>query len=119
MDGELRRRTPRVDTEQWPGKYSLDDDPWSIWRECCLLDISILGMGLELFGTTSEQLIGRRVLVHIDIAGGGSMSLHLSGVVRYLSPGQFGGTRAGIEFTGLSDGERSVLKVMEHLNAFW
>jgi len=114
-----RRRAPRVSADTWPGKYVVEDDPSSGWHECLLIDLSLLGMGLELFGPSSAGLIGRRVLVHIDVGEGKSIALRLAGAVRNLNPGPSGGTRAGIEFTDLSEGERSVLRMMEHLKIRW
>ncbi|HAM02715.1 MAG TPA: hypothetical protein DCQ30_10910 [Acidimicrobiaceae bacterium] len=114
-----RRRVRRAPTEPWPGKYTIDDDPLAGWHECRLLDISVLGLGLELFGPVHPNLVDRPLVVHVDVAGGQALSLRFAGTVRNLIPGRFGGVRVGVEFTDLSDGERSALAVMEHLNLSW
>jgi len=119
VDDKHRRRFPRVSADSWPGKYVVEDDPSSGWHECSLIDLSLLGMGLELLGPSSPELIGRRILVHVDVGEGKSIALRLAGVVRNLHPGPSGSTRAGIEFTDLSEGERSVLTMMEHLKIRW
>lgn len=119
MNDQHRRRVPRVSADSWPGKYVVDDDPSSGWYECVLIDLSLLGMGLELFGPSDTALVGRRILVHVDVGEGKSIALRLAGVVRNANTGPSGTTRAGIEFTDLSEGERSVLKMMEHLKIRW
>lgn len=116
---ELRRRAPRAQTDPWPGKYVIDDDTWTVWNECRLLDISVLGIGLELFGPVDPSLVGQRLVIHVDVGGGQALSLRFTGTVRNLIPGRFGGTRAGVEFSGLSEDEQSVLQVMEHLSLRW
>jgi hypothetical protein len=118
-DRASRRRAPRARTEPWPGKYVIDDDTWSVWNECRLLDISVLGIGLELLGPVAPNLVGRPLVIHIDVAGGQALSLRFAGTVRYLGPGQLGGTKVGVEFTSLSDDERSVLSLMQHLDLGW
>ncbi len=119
MEPQLRRRTPRISVDHWPAKYTVADDPQSGWHECVLLDVSLLGMGAELFGPTSSALIGRRLSVEVDVGTESSISLRLAGVVRNVRPGEEGGTRAGIEFVGLSESDLSVLKLMEQLNIRW
>lgn len=119
MNDQRRRRVPRVNAENWPGKYVVDDDPSSGWHECQLIDLSLLGMGLEVFGPGATGLIGQRILVHVDVGEGKSIALRLAGVVRNANTGSSGGTRVGIEFIDLSEGEQSVLRMMEHLKIRW
>jgi len=115
----LRRRAPRASTERWPGKYLVDDDQSSGWRECVVLDLSNLGVGLELVDKAHPALFGRRIQVEVDVGESSAISLHLAGVVRNLSPGTRGGTRVGVEFIGLSEREQAILKTMEYLNICW
>ena len=115
MTEDRRRRAPRASVQEWPGRYRVEGDPWSTWQECFLLDISPLGMGLELLGSVHQRLVGQRLAVQIDVADGRSLTLGLHGVVKNQRSGQWGGIRAGIKFTGLSQTERSVLKLMERL----
>ena len=115
----LRRRAPRASTERWPGKYLVDDDQSLGWRECIVLDLSNLGMGLELVDKAHPALFGRRIQVEVDVGESSAISLHLAGVVRNLNPGTRGGTRVGVEFIGLSEREQAILKAMEYLNICW
>jgi hypothetical protein len=116
---EKRRRAPRVNTTAWIGRYTVEDDPGSLSRECRVIDISILGLGLELIGDVTDDLIGHRLVVHVEPPAGESVSLRLVGEVRNLVAGGFGGTRAGLEFTDLSETEREIMKAMELLKVAW
>jgi c-di-GMP-binding flagellar brake protein YcgR len=115
----LRRRVPRASVEPSAGKYIVEDEPLAGWRECVLIDLSLLGMGVELFGPVHPSLTGRRLRVEVDVGESSSVSLCLLGVVRNLSPGELGGTRVGIEFTELSEREQTVLEVMKFLDLRW
>ncbi|HAM00626.1 MAG TPA: hypothetical protein DCQ30_00120 [Acidimicrobiaceae bacterium] len=119
MTGNLRRRAPRAATEQWPGKYLIDDDQSSGWRECIVLDLSNLGVGLESVDEVHPAPIGQSIQVEVDMGDSASIHLRLAGVVRNLGPGKAGRTRIGVEFTGLSEREEAVLKTMEYLNIRW
>jgi c-di-GMP-binding flagellar brake protein YcgR len=114
-----RRRAPRVKTPGWAGKFVIEDEPGTGWGDCRILDISLLGLGLELSAPVPADLIGRRVVVHVEVAGSGSISLRLVGAVKRVGAGEPGSTRAGLEFEGLSEAERSVLQVIEHLKVGW
>ena len=102
----------------WPGKCIVDDDPEAAWIECRLLDLSHIGMGLELFGDVADAVMAHRLVVHIDV-GGPAINLRLVGRVKRVGAGYPGWTRAGLEFEGLSETELSILKVMEHLKIGW
>ena len=115
MSEDRRRRAPRAAVHEWPARYRVEDDPWSTWQECSVLDISPLGIGLELHGSVDRRLVGQRFAVEVYLAQGQSLTVGLHGVVRNLGPGPWGGTRAGLKFTGLSSSERCVLRLMERL----
>ncbi len=116
---EFRRRAPRVATEGWPGRYIVEDDPHSGWIECRVLDISLIGVGLELFGHIESDLLGHRLIVHVQTPVGESVSIRLVGRVMNVGKGNEGGTRAGLEFVGLSDSEQSILKTLELMRVAW
>ena len=119
LEPEYRRLAPRIHTPGWSGKCIVEDDPEAGWHECRLVDISLLGLGLEIMGEVPPDVIGHHVVVHVEVGGGGSISLRFSGMVRRLRAGERGWTRAGLEFEGLSETEQSVLKVIEHLKIGW
>ena len=115
---ERRRRVPRV-SAGWHGKYRVDGDPLSDWGECQMIDISVIGAGLELFGAIPENVVGHRLAVEVHTPVGASVSIRLVGEVRNIGPGPEGGTRVGMEFADLSDTERQMLHVMELLQVVW
>jgi len=86
-----------------------------------VLDISILGAGLELTGDIVEMAgtLGHAILVEIQTPAGASITLQIMGEIRYLAPGSQGGVRVGIEFGGLSETEKAILNVLENMRAVW
>jgi hypothetical protein len=113
-----RRRLPRYNAD-WPGKYTIEGVPGGAWGACDVLDISILGAGLELFGTTAPELVGREILVEVTTPAGSSITLQMVGKIGHSGPGRRGGIRVGVEFGGLSEMERAILNVLEQMQAVW
>ena len=60
-----------------------------------MIDISVIGVGLELFGSPPEDLIGRRLVVEVQTPIGASVGIHLVGEVRNTAPGPDGGSGWG------------------------
>lgn len=114
---EQRRRVPR-EPAGWPGSYRFDTDDGAA-GECRVIDISIIGAGVEVHGTLPDRVVGRRVVVEAQAPSGGSISLRITGECRYVSPGGAGGTRVGIEFTDLTETERSILAVLGKMQVVW
>jgi hypothetical protein len=112
---ELRRRAPRVATPDWWGTYTDTDDV----RYCKAIDISVLGVGLELFGEVANDLIGHRLNIEIQAPVGESIVLGLRGTVKNVSLGSDGTTRAGLEFVDLSETERAILNAMALMGIGW
>ena len=85
------------------------------------MDISVLGAGLELFGTVPpfDSLVGHDLVVEVQTAAGSAITLQILGKILYLGPGKLGGTRVGLEFTALSTTERAILDVLENMHAVW
>jgi len=82
------------------------------WRDCLVLDISRLGVGLSLDGAIPKDLIGDRIVVEVHLPGT-SVIIRLKGEVRHAAHDVRGGARIGMEFVELSEIERSVLDVLE------
>lgn len=116
---EFRRRVPRTSTEGWSGRYIDEDDEHTGWNECRVIDISLLGVGLELIGDTKPDLVGHQLIVQVQAPVGESVSLRLMGRVVNQRTDRDGGMRAGMEFVGLTDTERSILKVLEQMQIAW
>jgi PilZ domain len=100
--GAGRRRAIR-EGAGWRGTYRFDNQPGSAPLECQVLDISVLGAGIEIFEPIEDDAIGRKVTVDAYASDGVSASIRFVGTIRGVRPGEHGGTRVGIEFLGLSE----------------
>ena len=49
-----RRRSPRL-LAGWRGRYTLDDRPDDGWYECRIIDVSVGGASVELFGPAPRE----------------------------------------------------------------
>jgi hypothetical protein len=121
---ELRRRLPRQEAH-WQGRYTAEGGTSGAWGGCEILDVSILGAGLELFEHSNhllpdiETLIGHQILVEVQTPAGASITLQMLGEIRYTAPGKHGGVRVGIQFNQLSEVEQAILNVLEQMQAVW
>lgn len=122
---DLRRRLPRQEAH-WRGKYTVEGGHAGVWGGCEVLDVSILGAGLELFDDPQEllpddaaDLIGRRLLIEVQTPAGASITLQMVGEVRYGTEGARGGIRVGVAFGPLSPTEHAILNVLEQMLAVW
>jgi len=123
VGGSSARRLPRQEAS-WYGKYTIEDGPSRAWGFCEVLDISILGAGLELFEGTGHPLrsiegglIDRGILVEVQTPAGAPISLQMLGEIRNSTEGRRGGTRVGMQFRDLSETERAIVNVLEQLQA--
>jgi c-di-GMP-binding flagellar brake protein YcgR len=116
---EFRRRVPRTSTDGWPARYIDEDDSDSGWKQCRVVDISLIGVGLELLGGVRNDLIGHQLVVQVQAPVGESVTLRLKGRVVNLGEHSQDVTRAGLEFVGLAEMERSILKVLEQMKVAW
>ncbi len=107
-----RRRGPRQGA-CWSGRYKAEGDRRGQWRECLVVNISPLGVGLDLDGPIPKDLIGRRIAVEFHMPSGMSVNICLIGEIRHVASDVRGGARIGMEFVGLSDTERLVLGAIE------
>ena len=115
---ELRRRAPRIKID-WLGRCRLDDEPDSAVWDCQVIDISLLGVGVELLRDCPGDLVGRVLVVDVEPPIGHSVRLQVSGQVMNQGKTPQGLTRVGLQFVGLSDTEIAVLEVIEQLRMFW
>jgi c-di-GMP-binding flagellar brake protein YcgR len=106
-------------TVGWWGKCRVGGDKESNWIRCDVLDISVIGVGLELFGEMPEEVVEHRLVVQVQPPVGSSVTLRLEGQAKDMSPGLNGGTRVGMEFVDISEVEQQVLQVMELLQEVW
>ena len=115
---ERRRRVPRH-TVGWKGKYFIEGDGLEAWHECRVVDISLIGMGIEMFGPVLHpaRLVGRHIVV--EAPAGASLGIHQRCEVRNVGPGASGGTRVGLEFVDLTDSQRSILDAFVAMGELW
>ena len=116
---ELRRRVPRVAASGWLGTFIIEDDSQPGWGDCAVIDFSVLGVGLELFGKLRDDLVGRRMVVQVHAPVGKSVSLRLVGEIRNNVLGPQGENRVGMEFVDLSETERAIIGVIEEMKVVW
>jgi hypothetical protein len=112
---ESRRRVPRQ-IASCEGYCQIDREPVDHRRECRLLDISELGVGISLHHPHGSELIGRRISVETPTLGE-SVNVQLDGEVRSAVPMDDGSVRLGIEFAGLTELEQSVFKALGVLSS--
>jgi PilZ domain len=113
---DWRGPAPR-ETTDWPGRYWFEDDPQVHEGDCRVVDISVEGAGVEVFGDTPIEPVGHRLSVRVQGPRGLTIVIHLAGVVRNLSLGSSGGVRLGVQFFGVTAMERGILQALESLQA--
>jgi hypothetical protein len=111
-----RRRLPRQSVS-WFGRYHLDDQ--SNWNDCEVIDISVIGVGVRIGGSSADDLANRRITIEVRAAAGASVSLRLVGEIRHAEPMPDGRVRVGVGFMGLSETERTILDALEHMGVVW
>ena len=101
------------------GRCHIEDEPPDLWRECTITDVSTLGVGIDLCHPDPIELLGlwqggvlrldadRRITVWLR--PGPSVDLTVAGEVRNAGSRPDGIVRAGIEFLGLTETERSIV----------
>lgn len=114
---ENRRRVPRQPAG-WVGSCHLDGEAASGWRDCRVIDISTLGLGITLHHPRPSELVGRRLVVEVP-AFGDSVNVRLAGDVKNILPARGLGraVRVGIEFTRLSNVEEAVVSSLSTMSA--
>jgi hypothetical protein len=105
------------------GRCHIEDEPSDRWRECAIIDISTLGLGIdllhsgevELLGTWQDDEVRMHLNLHITVLLelGPSVAMTVSGVVRNAGSRPDGIVRVGMEFVGLTENERSIVELLE------
>jgi hypothetical protein len=107
MDTPNRRRSIRQ-PQGWVARYLVDDR--EDWYQCRVVDVSLGGAALELFGPAPLQDGG--MLVELQPAGEYRIGLQLHGQMRDLTDGGDRGIRVGIDWAVLSNTEREQLALL-------
>jgi hypothetical protein len=92
----LRRRVPRQ-LAGWSGSCLMEGEPDTERRECQVIDISMLGLGLLFQHPSPSTLVGGRISVEVS-AVDDRVNIRLEGIVRYATVTSGGGVRVGVEF---------------------
>jgi hypothetical protein len=107
---ENRRRTHRQPVG-WAASYQLAGESEKGWRECRVVDISMLGMGITLDRPEHSDLSGR--LISVNLPGAPcSVNVRLEGEIKSSVPTITRGARVGIEFIRLSETELAITAVL-------
>jgi len=113
------RRLAERQSAHWKGRCHIEDEPSDLWRECTIIDVSTLGLGIDLCHPDPVELLGlwrdgvlrlhvdRGITVHLE--SGPTVDMTVAGQVRNAGSGPDGIVRAGIEFVGLTETERSLV----------
>ncbi len=108
---DSRRRIPRQ-AAGWAGTCLIEEDQDSArWRDCWVLDISMLGLGIALDHRHPSELLGRDISVEFP-AVGDWVSVRLEGRIANIDVMRLGLVHAGIEFVGLSQEELAIATVL-------
>jgi hypothetical protein len=75
----------------------MEGDPDTERRECRVIDISMLGLGLVFAHPSPSTLVGGRVAVEVS-AVDDRVNIRLEGIVRYATVTTGGTVRVGVEF---------------------
>ena len=110
---EHRRRVPRR-SAGWFGICHIAGESDPDWRDCRVIDMSMLGLGITLHHFWPSELVGRHISVEAP-AVGDSVNVRLEGVIKNAEPTSGGVVRVGIEFIGLAETELAVATVLRTL----
>jgi hypothetical protein len=75
----------------------MEGEPETERRECQVVDISMLGLGLLFQHPSPSTLVGCRISVEVS-AVDDRVNIRLEGIVRYATVTSGGGVRVGVEF---------------------
>ena len=105
------RRAPRQ-AAGWIGWCSFPDISDDEQTECRVVDISQLGLGIVLCGSSHvSDFVGRSIAVETPIVGMAA-NIRLEGEVKNAAVGRDGSVRLGIEFLGQTGLEQSIVKAL-------
>ena len=109
MTEHLRRAVPRQPAD-WFGFYRFDNDDSEPWRCCRVIDISPLGMGLELLATSTNE----------ELTGPITISIELRGETRNVVRSDLGDTaRLGVEFAAPTEAAKRYMRSLNGVRSRW
>ena len=94
-----------------PPRISLAGEPDGAWRDCRVVDISMLGLGITFDHPDPSELSGR--LISVNLPGDGScVNVRLEGEIKNATVTMSRDIRVGIEFIRLSETEQAITAVL-------
>jgi len=106
------RRRVRRQAARWMGRCHIENEPSDLWRECAIIDVSTLGVGIDLWYPDPVELLGlwqdgelrldARRRITVQLQSGHSVYVPAEGEVRNAGTAADGIVRAGIEFVGVT-----------------
>jgi hypothetical protein len=111
---DYRRRAPRQPVGL-AGFCFIEGESIARWRDCEVIDVSVLGLGLTLHHPEPWELVGRRITVDVATADD-SVTIRLDGDIRNAAPTLEGEVRIGVEFVGVTDGDRAVTALLNEMS---
>jgi PilZ domain len=107
---ENRRRLHRQPAG-WAASYQLAGDSAGGWRDCRVVDISMLGIGITFGHPNPAELTGR--LISVNLPGDGNcVNVRLEGEIKNTAVTMGRDIRIGIEFIRLSETEQAITAVL-------
>jgi hypothetical protein len=107
---ENRRRLNRRPAG-WSASYRLAGEHAAEWRDCRVVDISMLGLGITFDHPNPSELAGH--LVSVNLPGHGScVNVRLEGEIRNAVMTMGRDIRVGIEFVKLTETEQAITAVL-------
>lgn len=100
----------------WHGRCSVEDDPRVEWTDCQVVDISLIGAGIDVWSDCPPDLQGSRLVVEVRPPRGGSVLVRFSGVVTRVTRESAFHSRVGLEFADLSTAEETVLTLLDQMH---
>jgi hypothetical protein len=96
----------------WTGTCLIEEDAATAqWRDCWVLDISMLGLGIAFDHRRPDELTGRSISVQFP-AVSDQVSVQLEGRIKNIEVMRLGLVSAGIEFVGLTQEELAIATVL-------
>jgi hypothetical protein len=94
------------------GLCRIESHPGDEWLQCRLIDVSMLGLGIDVQHTAPTALAGRHVTVQVSPFED-SVNFRLEGSIREAKPMTAEGSiRVGIAFGRLSTSERYMIDIL-------
>ncbi len=112
---EHRRRDPRQPAG-WRGLCRIEGDSIVGWRDCRVVDISVLGLGITLQYPRPSELVGRGLSVEVP-AIGDAFKNRFEGQIKNATESIAGApVRVGLELVDLSKAEQGMLALWSTLS---